>query len=163
MEINSLNRLTRVNASTDLYDLFSEIFVNNNTVSIFSFQCKDRHRMRLDLVAYDIYGNTDNVDALMVINSITNPFTIDEGDVIFYTNATEIDAIRSDSQVVEAIKAGVAKGNAGKSQKSDTSRTSDKAKQKQIEKQKTIKLPHLVSNIPNVTFEEGQIILKPNF
>ncbi len=40
--------------------------------------------MRLDRISYHIYGTTDYVEELMVVNDILNPYSIKEGQYIYY-------------------------------------------------------------------------------
>lgn len=46
--------------------------------------------MRLDLISNYLYGNTKYVEELMKLNSIINPFSIKQGDIINYVNVDRI-------------------------------------------------------------------------
>lgn len=43
---------------------------------------EDEQICRLDLICFEAYGNLDYIDALLKFNQITNPFSIDEFDLI---------------------------------------------------------------------------------
>jgi len=46
--------------------------------------------MRLDLVCTDIFGSIANLQLLMFINNIDNPFGIRENDIIFYVDGNDL-------------------------------------------------------------------------
>lgn len=43
---------------------------------------EERHLARLDLVAYEAYGDVNSMDIIMKFNQITNPFSMDLYDII---------------------------------------------------------------------------------
>lgn len=79
----------QLDTTTGLYNLFITTY-NGNTVDLNVFICDRKHNMRLDLVCNDIYNTTRFVGTLCQLNNILNPFSISEGDVLFY--CTDIDA-----------------------------------------------------------------------
>lgn len=53
-------------------------------------RCEERHIARPDLIAYEAYKNIDNTDVILKINQITNPFSINEGDILVIPNLLTI-------------------------------------------------------------------------
>lgn len=160
MEINSLNNLKKTDK---LYDLYNTVIVNNKSYNIIPFECSDRHEMRIDLIAYDIYGNTNNIDILTIINNILNVFTIQKNDIIFYIEDTDINDLRSDENVTNAIKENIMKANIGKQFKSDKNREVDVNKRREIEEAKHIVPANILKTGSNFDTSNGKITLKPNF
>jgi len=162
MEIHSLQNLTK---NGQVYDLYSQVIVNGVNYGVYSFPCTDRHTMRIDLVCFDIYKHTDNIDILCSLNSIYNPLTIQEGDLLFWIEDKDIANVRSNENVLQALIDSVTSANAGKDTKQDTNRLNDTANRTQTEKNKKLTIPPNIVQTTNgnIDFSEGAIILKPNF
>lgn len=162
MIIKSLDNLKKNSDNT--YELYAEVIVNNKPFAVFKFPCTDRHNMRIDLVCYDIYSNTDNIDVLTSVNGIYQPLTIQNGDTIYFVDEKDLENVRSDAAVIAAIIDAVKIANKGKAQKTDSNRTADTANRKETEKSKTFIPPHITqTDNTNIDYGEGTIILKPNF
>lgn len=161
MEIKSLQQLTR---NGQVFDLHSQVIVNNYSYGVYAFPLTDRHTMRIDLVCYDMYNNTDNIDIICALNGIFNPLIIQDGDIIFFIEEKDINNVRNNDNIIQILKDSVASANAGKNTKQDQNRVADTANRTQTEKNKKLSLPpNIVNNNGNIDFTEGAIILKPNF
>jgi len=162
MEIKSLDQLTK---NGQVFDLHSQVIVNDYSYGVYTFPLTDRHTMRIDLACFDMYNNTDNIDIICALNGIFNPLTIQDGDILFFVEEKDISNIRNNDNVLQALKDSVAGANAGKDTKQDVNRINDTANRSQIEKNKKFTLPPNIIQTPsgNVDFSEGAIILKPNF
>jgi len=55
---------------------------NSNADVINAYYVGEDMIMRADLISQAAYGNTDNYDLILKYNGISNPFSIDEGDLI---------------------------------------------------------------------------------
>ena len=53
---------------------------------------EERHLARPDLLSWDAYGSPDHVDVILKFNQITNPFSMEEGDIIIAPNLGSVDA-----------------------------------------------------------------------
>ena len=61
--------------------------------------------MRLDYLCSDLYGDIKHLSLLLKINDIFNPYSIKEGDLIFYVPAGRInDSIYTDPKLIEQDK-----------------------------------------------------------
>lgn len=88
-----------LNNTTGLYNLFITTY-NGNQVNLSIFICDRKHNMRLDLVSNDIYNTTRFVGTLCQLNNIMNPFSIREGDVLFFCTDSDAEGLLKVSEVI---------------------------------------------------------------
>lgn len=161
MEIKSLTNLTK---NGQVFELYTSVVINDKEYGVYTFPCTERHAMRIDLVCFDIYENTDHIDILSNINGIMNVLTISAGDEILFVEDADLDAIRSNDNVFSAFFEAIKNANNGKEYKSDKNRIKDINKRTETEKSKTYIPPNIVqSSDSNISVEEGKIVLRPNF
>lgn len=163
MIIKSLENRKKKKDNKSLYELYTTVLVNDIEYGIFEFSCVDRHNMRLDLVSYDIYENTDKTDILCVINGIINPLTVQSGDNILFIDPDDIDDVRSVDHLMLDILDKIKDANKGKERKIDKNRVSDLRKRKNTEKKKLLPSNILDKNQKNLRTENGKIKRGPNF
>lgn len=159
MNIKSLNNLQK---DGQAFNLCVQVLINGKSYSVYNFPCEDKHSMRIDLVCFDIYQSTDNIDILTNINGIINPLSIKSGDVLYYVDQDDIEDVRSDEAVFTAILNSVKSANKGKEMKQDKNRQKDVNKRNETEKAKSYVPPNIVET-SNVETNNGKIILRPNF
>ncbi len=86
--IYTLEKTQKDENQDNLYDLFYPVMedniTNNPNVMFIRYEVKSHREMRLDLVCIDIFGTDRYIDELMYINNIVNPYSIKEGDIIYY-------------------------------------------------------------------------------
>lgn len=70
------------------YDLFQKTMVNNIQQSYKYFVVTDEYEGRIDLVSMYLYGTNIYTEELMTLNNIINPWSIKNGDYIFYYEST---------------------------------------------------------------------------
>jgi hypothetical protein len=71
---------------------------NNFTVNYLSpdFQVmrivkvEEHHLCRIDLIAFEAYGSVDQVDAVLKFNMITNPFSMEVGDILVIPSLSSV-------------------------------------------------------------------------
>lgn len=90
MEIYSFKTIQRVDAQKNLYDLFQTTLADNYPINLAEYVVSREENMRLDLVCKNIYGDTTLIEELGFINNILNPFSIKEGDIIYYFNPEDV-------------------------------------------------------------------------
>lgn len=160
MEIKSLNNLPKNNG---VYDLYTTVLINSNLYSVYTFTLTERHNMRIDLVCYDLYQNTDNIDILTNLNGIYNPFMIQSGMDIYFVSIDEIDDVRSNENLSNSIINLVQNANKGKSLNYDKNRQNDIKNRSTIEKNKSYIPTNILTDQNNVIqIKDNKIILKPN-
>ena len=72
------------------WDLTQSTFISRNDVSLNYWYVQQDEDMRIDLICYRIYNNTNNIDILLNINRIDNPLNIKNGDVLRYPSESDI-------------------------------------------------------------------------
>lgn len=72
------------------WDLTQSTFKSRNDVSLNYWYVQQDEDMRIDLICYRIYDNTDNIDILLNVNRIDNPLNIKSGDVLRYPSESDI-------------------------------------------------------------------------
>lgn len=101
------------------WDLTQSTFKSRNDVSMNYWYVQQDEDMRIDLICYRIYDNTDNIDILLNVNRIDNPLNIKNGDVLRYPSENDIYLFR----VTEDEKQSVQKLlNRNKAPKKDSNR-----------------------------------------
>lgn len=176
MQIDSLEKLRR--NDDGIYEFYIKQRPNTKAIPFFIFELTDRHDMRIDLVSLDLYESTDFIDVLCNINNILNPLTIQNGDIMFYTDAENIQEIQDSREILNDIKDTINSSNIGKQYKQDKARQNDITKRRQTEKDKKFIPPNILDvgteNIeipedgPDFSPKDGQIqknniIIKPSF
>lgn len=148
----------------DYLDLSANSFNTDILVDFYlGFEIVDEFgEMRPDLIALKWYGTTENLDILLKVNNIFNPFSIKEGDLLV------IPAIKGDTEIYK--QQGSVKKFELRNKFSDVTRMSanDIARLKALvakNKDKKNKLkqplpPNMLSEgVSNKKFEQGSIIL----
>jgi len=101
------------------WDLTQSTFKSRNDIPLKYWVVQPDEEMRIDMVCYRIYGNTNYIDILLNINMIDNPLNIKSGDLIKYPSQNNIDSYRvieSQKQLVQRLL------NTNKSSKKDNNR-----------------------------------------
>jgi hypothetical protein len=83
-----------LDTKTGMYDLYLTTF--NGNINVFNFRTfilERRHACRLDLVVSEIYNSTKWVGTIGQINDILNPFSVREGDIIFYLPESDLQGL----------------------------------------------------------------------
>lgn len=121
MEIYTFNKL---NIGTDgFYNLFEKTIVNNNLTTYNTLIVNDEFNGRLDLLTKYIYGSTNYIEELMVINNIINPYSIKTGDIIKYPpKSTDLNFLYENEEQKDDIKDEILLKNKNKSTKKDINR-----------------------------------------
>ena len=78
------NKIIRDSKQINLFNLFQKNITYNDNIPFDVYIVPREYEMRLDRISYHIYGTTDYVEELMVVNDILNPYSIKEGQYIYY-------------------------------------------------------------------------------
>lgn len=105
MFANSLDKkplFTRPDGS-EIKDLTSSMFDmrTNNYMSYNIYKVPKEFEMRPDLISASVYNNTLYAEYILKFNGISNPFTIQEGDMILIPNLGTMEAIRAKPEGVD--------------------------------------------------------------
>lgn len=78
-------RLKRDVKQKDLFNLFQKNLVLNENIRIInSYIVPLEYEMRLDKISNFLYGSPDFTEELMIMNNIMNPYSVLEGQYIYY-------------------------------------------------------------------------------
>lgn len=106
MKLLDLENIKRVD-QVELYDLTQisftydpELILRNYSVYV----VEELDQMRMDLICFNIYGNTDYVDFLCNLNNIKNPLSVHEGMFILYVDENLVPGFRPDKIKTDTIR-----------------------------------------------------------
>jgi hypothetical protein len=102
MEFYDLKSLYRPTVF-DLYDLFEPTYQPLYSIPTSQISLERDHEMRIDLISYDIFGNTDGCDFICNYNDIINPLNVKEGDIISYVDGGAISTFQRAVEVPTTI------------------------------------------------------------
>lgn len=83
---DNILRLKRDPNQGNLFNLFQKNIVINNkqNIKLYLYVVQREYEMRLDKISNFLYGTPDYVEELMVINDIINPYSVKEGQYLYY-------------------------------------------------------------------------------
>ena len=76
-----------------LFNLFQKNIVNNPNFSLGIYTVPREFEMRLDRISNYLYGSADYVEELMVINDIINPYSVKEGQIIYFCDVNALSSL----------------------------------------------------------------------
>lgn len=153
------------------YDTTNQIY--DLTITTFSgiieytslgfFILNRRHEGRLDLVSYDLFGDNKYEGSLCSLNSISNPYSIRNGDLLVYLPKEQMDTL---SKVSEVIKKGENAINQAKQSliNSLKAKKPDSVRDKYLRDRGDDPLPSTIlpDNSPQVMVDNNKILIAPN-
>lgn len=111
MKIYSIDNTKRDEKQDNLYDLFYPMLTGGENIKMGEYVVRDAREMRMDLICTDIFGSSIYVDELMFINKIIDPYSVKNGDIIYYPlNKQLIENVRrqyESDKDISANKAGL--------------------------------------------------------
>jgi hypothetical protein len=81
---NTNNKILRDDNQDGLFDLFQKNIVNSQNIPVSIYIVPREYEMRLDRISNHIYGSPSYVEELMVLNDIINPYSVKEGQYIYF-------------------------------------------------------------------------------
>lgn len=108
MKILSFDTVKSIERDIDqqnLSNLFQKNIVNNRSIELYVYIVPREHEMRLDKICENIYGSPDYIEELMVLNDIINPYSVYEGQYIFYCNQNLLKNLYTTDNSIKEYKA----------------------------------------------------------
>ena len=68
----------------NLFNLFQKNIMNIENLPLSIYIVPREYEMRLDRISQHIYGSPDYIEELMIINDIINPYSVKEGQYIYF-------------------------------------------------------------------------------
>ena len=82
---NNNNKIKRDSNQDNLFDLFQKN-IKRVDLNLKLYIIPKEFEMRLDKISNHIYGTPDYVEELMVLNDIINPYSVKEGQLIYFSS-----------------------------------------------------------------------------
>lgn len=100
------NNLLNFDTTTLLYDLFAKTVVYNkyNVNSyLIPYVVENDKEMRVDKICYYFYGNYNFVEEIYKLNNIVNPWSVKQGDIIYYIDPNFLSLVyeKDDTSVLD--------------------------------------------------------------
>ena len=94
MKIYSFD-ISPIKLKDKLFNIFQKNVEYNNTIQLYRYVVPKEYEMRLDLISNRIYGSTDYIEELMLINNIINPYSVKENQDIYYCSEDNIASLHT--------------------------------------------------------------------
>lgn len=101
---NNINKIKRDNTQDDLFDLFQKNIIYVGSIPLNLYIVPREFEMRLDRISYYIYGTTDYIEELMVLNDIINPYSVKQGQYIFYCSKDDIGQLYTSDKLMNDLR-----------------------------------------------------------
>lgn len=75
---------------TQLFDLFRKNIVNTYGIKLSYYIVPREYEMRLDRISEFLYGSSEYVEELMVLNNIMNPYSVKQGQYIYHCDLSDL-------------------------------------------------------------------------
>lgn len=98
---NNKNILKSEYLNEDIYNLLDMTFEIPENFSFDIIKVESKYIARPDLLSYDLYGTDMYVDILCKLNGISNPFELNEDDLIIIPSASDIEYFITKSKISE--------------------------------------------------------------
>lgn len=105
----------------EIYDIFEKNIRFSREVTLYSYIVPIEREMRLDLISKDIYGSSDYMEELIVMNNIINPYSIRVGQILNFCPKAQMNSLytKDELQVDDSNKQKIIKAAQSKKTKTD--------------------------------------------
>lgn len=93
---------TDPNTGEDIKDLLTLTFVIPDEYNYRLYKVSKEYVARMDLISLDQYGTTDYADILCKLNGVSNPYEVNEGQMLILPTSSDLDNFRYDGDTIEA-------------------------------------------------------------
>jgi len=90
MKIYSFD-INTIKLKDKLFNIFQKNIQHSTNIQLYKYIVPREYEMRLDLISNRIYGSSNYVEELMVINNIISPYSVKENQEIYYCSANNLD------------------------------------------------------------------------
>lgn len=98
------NKIKRDPIQGELFNLFQKNIVLYPNIPLGIYIVPREYEMRLDRISNHIYGSPDYMEELMVLNDILNPYSVKEGQYIFYCNFESLGLLYTNDNMSDEIE-----------------------------------------------------------
>jgi hypothetical protein len=100
-DTRSNTRISRDPNQDGLFNLFQKNIINSNNVNLKGFVVPREYEMRLDKISNHIYGTPDYMEELMVLNDIISPYSVKEGQLIYFCSVNSLPNLYTKDEMLE--------------------------------------------------------------
>jgi hypothetical protein len=118
------NKIKRDSNQNDLFDLFQKNIINIDNILLQIYIVPQEFEMRLDRISNFIYGSPNYVEELMVLNDIINPYSVKEGQYIYFCQVDNLPKLYTTDNL-QNLTSTTARNNLINSSKSNTKISTD--------------------------------------
>ena len=91
-----------------LVDIIDPLVIWDDTINYYPYVVSNEDAMRIDLICFKIYNNFNYIDELLTMNNIINPWSIKEGDIIYFCDedslvSLQLQAKTDDNAIVNTL------------------------------------------------------------
>ena len=92
----------------NLVDIIDPVVIWNDTLNYLPYLVSHEEAMRPDIICFNIYNNFNYIDELLTWNNILNPWSIKEGQIIYFLDEDSIATLRlqakaDDEEIVRSL------------------------------------------------------------
>lgn len=87
------NKIKRDPLQGRLFNLFQKNIVLARDITLYIYIVPREFEMRLDRISNYLYGSPNYVEELMVLNDIINPYSVKEGQYIYYCSLDSMNSL----------------------------------------------------------------------
>ena len=84
----------------NIFNLFEKNIVLNRNIKLYPYIVTREYEMRMDKISRHLYGSDDYVEELMTINDIISPYSIKEGQVLYYCSTENLQSLYTTDQTI---------------------------------------------------------------
>ena len=99
-DINN-RRILRDPKQDNLYNLFQKNIMITKNLVVYPYLVPREFEMRFDRISNDIYGSPNFVEELMILNDIISPYSIKEGQIIYFCDSDNLSSLYTTDITVE--------------------------------------------------------------
>ncbi len=85
--------ISPIKLKNKLFNIFQKNMEYRTEIQLYKYVVPREYEMRLDLISKRIYGSTNYVEELMLLNNIINPYSIKENQDIYYCSQNSLNAL----------------------------------------------------------------------
>lgn len=98
---NTSNKIKRDPKQEGLFDLFQKNVINIQGIDYGYYIVPAEMEMRLDKISNFLYGSPNYVEELMTINDIINPYSVKEGQIIYFPTSNNLNILYTKDEIME--------------------------------------------------------------
>ena len=98
---DTTKKIKRDSEQNNLFDLFQKNVINTKNIPLILYIVSRELEMRLDRISEYIYGSSDYVEELMILNDIINPYSVKEGQYIYFCDISMLPMLYTQDEMLD--------------------------------------------------------------